>query len=185
MRRILLLLVILTIAVFCSACINNYAVQQLNQKAKKYSDQGDLASAASRLESSVDLDGNVFESRFNLAVTYIDMRQCEKALEQINAAMAISSKDAAVYYVNGMANSCLADKITYDTDEKGTRIKREYEGAEAYSKAREYVQYLKDANSAFSKYLELAPVTDQTKEIAQRIEINNNEITTYTAEYGL
>ena len=70
MKKALLLVSILFISVISTACINNFAVQELNNKAKGFMDKGDYQAAIERLKSSIDLDGSVFETRYNLAVAY-------------------------------------------------------------------------------------------------------------------
>ena len=176
MKRILLFLTILTIAVFCSACINNYAIQQLNQIAKQYSDHGDMQSAIARLESSVDLDGNVFESRYNLAVAYMDVKQCDKALEQINKAQELlQTEDASIYYIQAVANSCLADNILNSTNTND----------DEQNKAKKYVNYLKDANIAYDKYIKLASLTENTDAMVAIFNSNEEKIKEYSEKYGL
>ena len=66
MKKFLVLVSILMASLFCTACINNLAIQELNQMGKNYLDKGDYNNAISRFQSSVDLDENVFESRYNL-----------------------------------------------------------------------------------------------------------------------
>ena len=56
MKKAFLLASILFISVISTACINNFAVQELNNKAKDFMDKGDYVSAIERLKSSVDLD---------------------------------------------------------------------------------------------------------------------------------
>ena len=50
--------------------INNLAVQDLNNKAKSFMEQGDYNQAIERLKSSLDLDSSIFETHYNLAVAY-------------------------------------------------------------------------------------------------------------------
>ena len=45
----------------------------------EYLEKGDNANAICRLESSVDLDANVLETRYNLGVAYINDEQYELA----------------------------------------------------------------------------------------------------------
>jgi len=179
MKKIISFLIILMLAVLCSACINNYAVQQLNQKAKEFSDKGDLNSAASRLESSIDLDGSVFESRYNLAVVYIKLENCEKALEQIKEARNLQPSDNSLNYVEGLANTCLADKLIdkdVDIDE------HEDDNNElSLGDAKNYINYLKNANSSFEKYLS----QDKNDEVQLIIEKNNQLIDEYSNKYGI
>lgn len=187
MKKLLLFLIILTFAVFCSACINNYAISQLNEIAKQYSDHGDLNAAVARLESSVDLDGNIFETRYNLAVAYMDINECEKALEQINVAQTLLKKeDASIYYVQGVANSCIANKLFNRKLEDGTVEPIVYENkSEELSKANQFVKYLKDANIAFDKYVKMASLTDNTDDIIGIMNNNNAKIQEYSEKYGL
>ena len=72
MKKAFLLASILFVSVISTACINNFAVQELNNKAKEFMDKGDYVSAIERLKSSVDLDGSVFETQYNLAQKYKD-----------------------------------------------------------------------------------------------------------------
>ena len=70
---------ILFVAIASTACINNLAVQDLNNKAKVYMEKGDYNSAIERLKSSIDLDSSIFETHYNLAIAYT------KAEDYINA----------------------------------------------------------------------------------------------------
>ena len=45
MKKAFLLLTVLLISVLSTACINNFAVQELNNKAKEFMDKGDYSSA--------------------------------------------------------------------------------------------------------------------------------------------
>lgn len=182
MKNSVALFTILLLSVFCSACINNVAVLKLNDKAKEYMDEGDIKSAISRLESSVDLDGNIFESRYNLAVAYMDANMCDKALTQINEAQKLLKKDeAAVFYIKGLANSCQADNSIKEADSQGNLIVNKELLAKPEIAAK-YVSYLKDSNNAFQKYTDLAPNTEQTRDIISKINDNNIEINKYSIE---
>ncbi|MBQ7286370.1 MAG: hypothetical protein IJW73_01255, partial [Candidatus Gastranaerophilales bacterium] len=83
MRNLLKFLFILFLGVISCACVNIVAIHELNQKANDYLNAGDVESAISRLEASVDLDGNIYESRYNLAAAYMKINECEKALKHI------------------------------------------------------------------------------------------------------
>ena len=65
MRKLLQFLAILVLGVFCCACVNTFAIQELNEKAQEYMEQGDIESALARLEASIDLGGDVYETRYN------------------------------------------------------------------------------------------------------------------------
>ena len=49
MRKVFLILTLLMVSVLTTACINNFAVQELNNKAKIYLEKGDTEKAISRL----------------------------------------------------------------------------------------------------------------------------------------
>ena len=61
MKKVLLLFAILFVSVMTTACINNLAIQELNNKAVKYMDNGDSETAICRLKSSLDLDDEIYE----------------------------------------------------------------------------------------------------------------------------
>jgi hypothetical protein len=56
MKKVFLIASVLFVAVASTACINNLAVQDLNNKAKVYADKGDYTQAIERLKSSLDLE---------------------------------------------------------------------------------------------------------------------------------
>lgn len=98
MKKALLLVSILFISVVSTACINNFAVQELNNKAKAFIDQGDYTNAIERLKSSIDLDDTVFESHYNLAVAYTAAEDYPNAIEAYKKAIALNPDFADVYY---------------------------------------------------------------------------------------
>ena len=61
MKKFLFIVTILVLSVFTTACINNLAVQELNNKALEYMKKGDYENAISRLKSSSDLDGTILK----------------------------------------------------------------------------------------------------------------------------
>ena len=62
MQKLLSILLLLFISVITTACINNFAVQELNNKAKEYLDKGDTQTAICRFKSSLDLDNTIYET---------------------------------------------------------------------------------------------------------------------------
>ena len=82
MKKVLLIASVLFVAVVSTACINNLAVQDLNNKAKMYADKGDYTQAIERLKSSIDLDPSVFETHYNLAVVYTQAEDYINAVEE-------------------------------------------------------------------------------------------------------
>ena len=58
MKKAALIGIILLVAVISTACINNFAVRDLNNKAMNYMAKGDYSQAIERLKSSLDLDSS-------------------------------------------------------------------------------------------------------------------------------
>ena len=52
MKKTLFIVSVLLVAVVSTACINNFAVRDLNNKAQSYMQQGDYPQAIERLKSS-------------------------------------------------------------------------------------------------------------------------------------
>ena len=89
MKKVLLIVSILTVAVISTACINNFAVQDLNNKAQTYMQKGDYTQAIERLKSSIDLDPTIFETHYNLAVAYTQSEDYINAVEEYRELMCI------------------------------------------------------------------------------------------------
>ena len=98
MKKALLLVSILFISVVSTACINNFAVQELNNKQKAFIDRGDYTNAIERLKPSIDLDDTVFESHYNLAVAYTAAEDYPNAIEAYKKAIALNPDFADAYY---------------------------------------------------------------------------------------
>ncbi len=111
MKKAFLLASILFISVISTACINNFAVQELNNKAKTFMDKGDYASAIERLKSSVDLDGSVFETQYNLAVAYTKAEDYANAIKTYNDAIKLNPNFADAYYSLAVCEENLAKDI--------------------------------------------------------------------------
>lgn len=111
MKKAFLLASILFISVISTACINNFAVQELNNKAKDFMDKGDYVSAIERLKSSVDLDGSVFETQYNLAVAYTKAEDYTNAIKTYAAAIKLNPDFADAYYSLAVCEENLAKDI--------------------------------------------------------------------------
>lgn len=113
MKKAFLLASILFISVISTACINNFAVQELNNKAKDFMDKGDYVSAIERLKSSVDLDGSVFETQYNLAVAYTKAEDYSNAIKTYAAAIKLNPDFADAYYSLAVCEENLAKDIIF------------------------------------------------------------------------
>lgn len=111
MKKAFLLATILLISVISTACINNFAVQELNNKAKEFMDKGDYVSAVERLKSSIDLAPDVFETRYNLAVAYTQAEDYANAIEAFNEASKINPDFADLYYSRAVCEENLSKDI--------------------------------------------------------------------------
>ena len=108
MKNVLLIASILTVAVISTACINNLAVQDLNNKAQAYAEKGDYTQAIERLKSSIDLDPSVFETHYNLAIVYTKSGDYINAIEEYKTVISMKPEMADSYYSLATAENNLA-----------------------------------------------------------------------------
>lgn len=108
MKKFLSIISILLVSLLSTACINNLAVQELNNKAKVFMDKGDYENAISRLEASIDLDDTIFETQYNLAVAYTYANKYKKAIEAFDKAIKLNPTMAETYYSLGVAQENFA-----------------------------------------------------------------------------
>ncbi len=194
MRKLTLFLAILFVSVLCSACINNIAIQELNNKAQEFMQKGDFQSAISRLESSVDLDGTVFETRYNLGVAYISAQEFKKAQEQLNEAIKIKPDFADSYYSLAVAQESDALKILEDDQDDETSVEVEVvEDDDEFSNlkniseqdAKYLVEMLGNAINSYKKYLELKPDTNDKGEVETQISYLQDTVAKYAQKYQI
>ena len=183
MKKIFILLFIMTAGVVTTSCVNMFAVKELNEAAADYMNKGDVKSAIARLESSVDLDGNVPETRYNLSVAYLQVKECKKALEHIDFAIKLAKQDDAnMYYTKAVVLSCLADEAAKNK-KLNENEKIDYLTEVAIEQDTEQeLSYLKEANTFYAKYLELSPNALDASEIQSEIARNEEEISKITGE---
>lgn len=179
MKKAFLLASILFISVISTACINNFAVQELNSKAKDYMDKGDYVSAIERLKSVVDLDGSVFEPQYNLAVAYTKAEDYANAVKTYNDAAKLNPDFADLYYSRAVCEENLAkdiisqdvtvnddgtfEKVKSDDDEKTKSKKLSDKSKEVLA------QLLEDAISDYNLYLEKEPSAQDKGEVQSSI----------------
>ena len=179
MKKTFLLATILFISVISTACINNFAVQELNNKAKAYMDKGDYASAIERLKSGIDLDATVFETQYNLAVAYTMAEDYSNAIETYNNAIKLNPDFADAYYSLAVCEENLAKDIEskelivnednsiekYEIDDD-----KDLEDKELSDKSKEMIVSLIDNSiSDYQKYLDKASNVDND-EINKKID---------------
>ena len=165
MKKALMIVSVLFIAVVSTACINNIAVQELNNKAAEYMEKGDYESAMNRLQASLDLDATMYETYYNLGIAAINAKKFDKAIEAFEGGIKIKPDYADFYYSLGLAQSDLADEISEITEDK-KEITEEDKQKTAELK--------KSAAENLTKYLEMNPEAKDRQTIEELIsEINS------------
>lgn len=181
MRKVLLITSILFVAVVSTACINNLAVQDLNNKAKVYADKGDYAQAIERLKSSIDLEPSIFETHYNLAVVYTKAEDYINAVEEYKKVIEMKPDLADSYYSLATAENNLAVDI-----EQGVVRMNNIDGAlysptpEQIASDEEYVlgdkekqlaeELYDEAVNNYQKYLELNPNASDKNDVELQVE---------------
>lgn len=187
MKKALLLVSILFISVISTACINNFAVQELNNKAKSFMDKGDYQAAIERLKSSIDLDGTVFETRYNLAVAYTKAEDYSNAVEAYSEAIKLNPDFADSYYSlavceENLAKDIISGLVKVDEDGSVEKIKQdenedftEQSGEKKLSDAdiKMVVTLLGNSVSDYNIYLDKTTSNDKAEVEAKITELNN------------
>ena len=180
MKKVILIASILFVAVASTACINNLAVQDLNNKAKMYADKGDYTQAIERLKSSIDLDPSIFETHYNLAIVYTQAEDYINAVEEYKKVIEMKPNNADSYYSLATAENNLA----VDMEEGKVRM-NELDGTlytpkaeeidfsaklELTDKEKAYIAELYDyAVQNYKKYLELNPNASDKADVEAQI----------------
>lgn len=152
MKKALLIASVLFIAVISTACINNVAVQNLNNKAAEFMEKGDYEAAMNRLEASIDLDATMYETYYNLGIAATNAKKYEKAIEALQNGIKINPDFANFYYSLGAAQYEFANELLEEKVEEEDMVKPASE--EDKQKAEE----LKTASlENLQKYLEMEP----------------------------
>lgn len=185
MKKALMIASVLFIAVVSTACINNMAVQELNNKAAEYMQKGDYESAMNRLQASLDLDSTMYETYYNLGVAAINANKYEKAIEALEGGIKIKPDYADFYYSLGLAQTSLADEIIENSEkelsegEKNAEIVNTEPKKELSDEDNAKVADLKkQAAENLTKYLEMNPNGEDKQTVEELIK----EINSYSEE---
>lgn len=179
MRKALLLVSILAISVVTTACINSFAVQELNNKAMTFMEQGNYPEAIERLKSSIDLDDSIFESHYNLAVAYTKSEDYVNALNAYKKAIAIKPDFADSYYSLAVAEENIASDLNaglLKLDENGNLQKGKKDDTDEVSVPKlteaeaAYVdELLKDSIANYNEYLEKSPQAKDSEDVQNHV----------------
>ena len=167
MKKALMIASVLLVAVISTACINNIAVQELNNKATEYMQKGDYESAMNRLQASLDLDSTMYETYYNLGIASINAKKYEKAIEAFECGIKIKPDFADFYYSLGVAQADFADELVEVTEDKKEISEEDKLKA---------IELKKSAVENLTKYLELKPTAEDKKTIEELIEESNSFI---------
>ncbi len=179
MKKAIFIVTILFVAVISTACINNIAVQELNNAAKSYMDKGDYNAAIERLESSLELDGTVYETYYNLGVAYVEAKKYDKAVETLSKAINLNSKYADSYYTLGVAQEGLADSYADVNNNESVKLASAEDGV-ANTSENSYQNYSDEvkekmiegylsAITNYRKYSDMSNSAQKTEEINSHI----------------
>ena len=194
MKKAFLLVVILLVSVVSTACINNLAVQELNNKAKTYLDKGDYENAISRLKSSVDLDSTIFETHYNLGIAYTQAEKYPEAIETFTNAIKLRPEFADSYYSLAVAQENYAKGIIDGSLKKSANAKdngveqKEPEitdNKKTELTAQEKEQILKlfnDSIASYENYLKKGTNIEDKKDIEDKIEYLKTQCLEYSAK---
>ena len=192
MKKAFLLLSVLLISVITTACINNLAVQELNNKAQAFMNEGDYQNAIERLKSSIDLDPTVFESHYNLAVAYTKAEVYANAIKVYNDAIKLKPDFADSYYSLAVCEENLAGDLInafVHIDEGGNIVKNqpvdeddtEIQEVKADEKDKSHaIELFKSAVGHYQQYLDKSSNASDAEEVKGKIEELNKKIEEYS-----
>lgn len=185
MKKIVLLITILFVSVISTACINNLAVQELNNKAKEYMANGEVEKAICRLRSSIDLDTSIFETHYNLGVALIENKEFAEAQTSLKNAIQLNPDYADSYYSLAVACEGEADQIangTQKSEDKEDIAQPEETNTEktlTEEQKTKIVDLLNSAIDNYNKYLIKQPESKDKDKIESQINYINSEIKKY------
>ena len=164
MKKALLIVSVLFIAVITTACINNIAVQELNNKAAEYMKKGDYEAAVNRLQASIDLDSTMYETYYNLGIAATNAKKYEVAIEAFENGIKLKPEYSDFYYSLGLAQSNFSEDLLeekFDENEKPKQISDE-DKLKSEALKQEAVKNL-------TKYLEMKPEAEDKAEVEELI----------------
>lgn len=186
MRKTLLILTIICITFVTTACVNKFAVQELNNKAQEMLKTGNVEGAIARLESSIDLDESVFETHYNLAVAYMQADKYDKALKSLEKVIELNPDFADAYHSTAVcyeeqAYAIISGEADKDKDkaEEVSEDKAKVLTAEEKTKVCELFGAAVDY---YNKYLSKKQDATDADKVNAKIETLNTEMKKYSDE---
>lgn len=195
MKKAFLLVLILFVSVISTACINNLAVQELNNKAKTYLDKGDYENAISRLKSSIDLDSTIFETHYNLGIAYTQAEKYPEAIETFKSAIKLKPEFIDTYYSLAVAQENYAKGIidgsikkaetkveNADIEQKQPEIEDSKKPELTKEEKEKVIQLFNDSMASYETYLKMNTNTEEQKEIQDKIEYLKTQCLQYSSQ---
>lgn len=177
MKKALLIASVLFIAVISTACINNIAVQELNNKAAEFMQKGDYESAMNRLQASIDLDSTMYETHYNLGIAATNAKKYDKAIEAFENGIKLKPDFANFYYSLAAAQDSYADELAEtDTADEESADDKTSEQTNSEDNELKAIELKQSAAANFSKYLEMNPNAEDKDTVNELIEDCNKFI---------
>lgn len=171
MKKALLIASVLFIAVISTACINNIAVQELNNKAAEYMEKGDYDAAVNRLQASIDLDSTMYETYYNLGIAATNAKKYDVAIDALENGLKLKPDYADFYYSLGAAQYEYANSLIEDEVEEEDMVKAPSDEDKQKSE-----ELKKSALENLQKYLEMKPQAEDKETVETLInDINKVE----------
>ena len=189
MHKSLLIMFIVFVTVVCTACVNRFAVQELNNNAKELLSQGKVDAAIARLESSIDLDDTVFESHYNLAVAYMEAKKYDKALASLEKVKELKPDFADTYHSIAVCNEEKAYEIITGENQDKEEAKENQETPEnqdsenrelTYEDKAKISEYFTTAIDNYNTYLTKKDNAQDKDKVEQKINELNSKLKEYT-----
>ena len=161
MKNALLIVTVLITAIMSTACINNFAVQELNNKAQEYINKGDYESAIGRLEASIDIDPTIYETHYNLGIAALSAEKFDKAIDAFKVAADLKPSNADIYYSLAVAQYNYAEKLIEDNnDAEENKLDEEQLSKQTFTLYKDAIQSLKNC-------LGCKDISEETKSAAE------------------
>ncbi|MBE7705699.1 MAG: tetratricopeptide repeat protein [Cyanobacteria bacterium SIG30] len=166
---------------FITGCIDNSAIEKLNNSAQQYLQKSETNKAVCMLEASLELNPNIYETRYNLGVAYIELKDYNSAIKNLKSAMEIKEDSPNTYYTLGVA----FEGAGYEILDKSKND--EYENVEenkpktklSDDEIKEANALLESAIEAYETYIKKSPESEDVESVQNQIISIKNTISKY------
>lgn len=150
-----------------------------------YLQKGDIDNAIARFKSSVDLDENIFESRYNLGVAYIQKENFEDAIAELEAAVKLKPNSKDALYSLGVAFESEGLKFEINPADENQGEENLTDAKIARDDVIEGLVLVKKGIASYKNYLSLTENTEEKAKIEAHITELNETISKYKEEYEI